>query len=97
MTKTLKRAAACNVNNVNVVFAVVVSQHTGCLCDAVIALLKVPLSFQRYFFQKLQSTSIKVQSLITLIRKAQRNYRCQTECKTLRIIESSQHYFLSVK
>lgn len=35
-------------------------QHTGCLCDAVIALLKVPLSFQRYFFQKLQSTSIKV-------------------------------------
>lgn len=35
-------------------------QHTGCLCDAVIALLKVPLSFQRYFFQKLQSTSIKL-------------------------------------
>ncbi|KAK3516832.1 hypothetical protein QTP70_023709 [Hemibagrus guttatus] len=34
--------------------------HTGCLCDAVIALLKVPLSFQRYFFQKLQSTSIKL-------------------------------------
>ncbi|CAG01530.1 unnamed protein product [Tetraodon nigroviridis] len=34
--------------------------HTGCLCDAVIALLKVPLSFQRYFFQKLQSTSIKI-------------------------------------
>ncbi|KAL4630563.1 integrator complex subunit 7 [Arapaima gigas] len=33
--------------------------HTGCLCDAVIALLKVPLSFERYFFQKLQSTSIK--------------------------------------
>ncbi|NWH64493.1 INT7 protein, partial [Geococcyx californianus] len=31
-----------------------------CLCDAVIALLKVPLSFQRYFFQKLQSTSIKL-------------------------------------
>uniref|UniRef100_A0A8C3G3R5 Integrator complex subunit 7 n=1 Tax=Cyclopterus lumpus TaxID=8103 RepID=A0A8C3G3R5_CYCLU len=34
--------------------------HTGCLCGAVIALLKVPLSFQRYFFQKLQSTSIKL-------------------------------------
>ncbi|KAJ3606218.1 hypothetical protein NHX12_025738 [Muraenolepis orangiensis] len=34
--------------------------HTGCLCDAVIALLKVPMSFQRYFFQKLQSTSIKL-------------------------------------
>ncbi|XP_017311439.1 integrator complex subunit 7 isoform X2 [Ictalurus punctatus] len=34
--------------------------HTGCLCDAVIALLKVPLSFQRHFFQKLQSTSIKL-------------------------------------
>ncbi|XP_048107303.1 LOW QUALITY PROTEIN: integrator complex subunit 7 [Alosa alosa] len=34
--------------------------HTACLCDAVIALLKVPLSFQRYFFQKLQSTSIKL-------------------------------------
>uniref|UniRef100_A0A673FS35 Integrator complex subunit 7 n=1 Tax=Sinocyclocheilus rhinocerous TaxID=307959 RepID=A0A673FS35_9TELE len=33
--------------------------HTGCLCGAVIAILKVPLSFQRYFFQKLQSTSIK--------------------------------------
>ncbi|KAI7800044.1 integrator complex subunit 7 [Triplophysa rosa] len=35
-------------------------QHTGCICGAVIALLKVPLSFQRYFFQKLQSTSIKL-------------------------------------
>ncbi|XP_037541479.1 integrator complex subunit 7 [Nematolebias whitei] len=34
--------------------------HTSCLCDAVIALLKVPLSFQRYFFQKLQTTSIKL-------------------------------------
>ncbi|TRY57955.1 hypothetical protein DNTS_009833 [Danionella cerebrum] len=34
--------------------------HTNCLCDAVIAILKVPLSFQRYFFQKLQSTSIKL-------------------------------------
>lgn len=45
---------------VNILFAVIVLQHTGCLCDAVIALLKVPLSFQRYFFQKLQSTSIKV-------------------------------------
>lgn len=38
-------------------------KHTGCLCDAVIAILKVPLSFQRYFFQKLQSTSIKVSDL----------------------------------
>ncbi|NXD02300.1 INT7 protein, partial [Certhia familiaris] len=36
------------------------STHTACLCNAVIALLKVPLSFQRYFFQKLQSTSIKL-------------------------------------
>uniref|UniRef100_A0A2K5XZJ5 Integrator complex subunit 7 n=1 Tax=Mandrillus leucophaeus TaxID=9568 RepID=A0A2K5XZJ5_MANLE len=35
-------------------------QHTACLCNAIIALLKVPLSFQRYFFQKLQSTSIKL-------------------------------------
>ncbi|KAI6071880.1 Integrator complex subunit 7 [Aix galericulata] len=34
--------------------------HTACLCSGVIALLKVPLSFQRYFFQKLQSTSIKL-------------------------------------
>ncbi|XP_069464627.1 integrator complex subunit 7 isoform X2 [Ambystoma mexicanum] len=34
--------------------------HTACLCNAVISLLKVPLSFQRYFFQKLQSTSIKL-------------------------------------
>ncbi|XP_055005598.1 integrator complex subunit 7 [Boleophthalmus pectinirostris] len=34
--------------------------HTGCLCDTVIALLKVPLSIERYFFQKLQSTSIKL-------------------------------------
>nr|XP_014347762.1 PREDICTED: integrator complex subunit 7 [Latimeria chalumnae] len=34
--------------------------HTACLCNAVIALLKVPFSFQRYFFQKLQSTSIKL-------------------------------------
>ncbi|XP_073484512.1 integrator complex subunit 7 [Aquarana catesbeiana] len=34
--------------------------HTTCLCNAVISLLKVPLSFQRYFFQKLQSTSIKL-------------------------------------
>lgn len=40
-------------------------QHTACLCDAVIALLKVPLSFQRYFFQKLQSTSIKVSTAQT--------------------------------
>ncbi|KAL2305989.1 hypothetical protein Nmel_003888 [Mimus melanotis] len=37
-----------------------VDMHTACLCNAVIALLKVPLSFQRYFFQKLQSTSIKL-------------------------------------
>ncbi|CAB1340469.1 unnamed protein product [Coregonus sp. 'balchen'] len=42
------------------VFNHVLEEHTGCLCDAVIALLKVPLSFQRYFFQKLQSTSIKL-------------------------------------
>lgn len=34
--------------------------HTACLCDTVIALLRVPLSFPRYFFQKLQSTSIKL-------------------------------------
>ncbi|NXP00078.1 INT7 protein, partial [Certhia brachydactyla] len=34
--------------------------NVSCLCNAVIALLKVPLSFQRYFFQKLQSTSIKL-------------------------------------
>uniref|UniRef100_A0A8C5MR27 Integrator complex subunit 7 n=1 Tax=Leptobrachium leishanense TaxID=445787 RepID=A0A8C5MR27_9ANUR len=34
--------------------------HTSCLCNAVISLLKVPLSFQRYFFQKLQTTSIKL-------------------------------------
>ncbi|KTG05972.1 hypothetical protein cypCar_00014171 [Cyprinus carpio] len=40
--------------------------HTGCLCDAVIAILKVPLSFQRYFFQKLQSTSIKNNQQLTL-------------------------------
>uniref|UniRef100_H3AI56 Integrator complex subunit 7 n=1 Tax=Latimeria chalumnae TaxID=7897 RepID=H3AI56_LATCH len=38
-------------------------KHTACLCNAVIALLKVPFSFQRYFFQKLQSTSIKVIAL----------------------------------
>lgn len=50
-----------HISESNITF-VVVSQHTGCLCDAVIALLKVPLSFQRYFFQKLQSTSIKVKS-----------------------------------
>ncbi|XP_068089036.1 integrator complex subunit 7 [Hyperolius riggenbachi] len=34
--------------------------HTSCLCNAAISLLRVPLSFQRYFFQKLQSTSIKL-------------------------------------
>uniref|UniRef100_A0A2I3TGT6 Integrator complex subunit 7 n=1 Tax=Pan troglodytes TaxID=9598 RepID=A0A2I3TGT6_PANTR len=38
----------------------VLEDHTACLCNAIIALLKVPLSFQRYFFQKLQSTSIKL-------------------------------------
>ncbi|XP_022363961.1 integrator complex subunit 7 isoform X3 [Enhydra lutris kenyoni] len=38
----------------------VLEEHTACLCDAIISLLKVPLSFQRYFFQKLQSTSIKL-------------------------------------
>jgi len=48
----------------SIIVVVVVMQHTGCLCGAVIALLKVPLSFQRYFFQKLQSTSIKVQQHI---------------------------------
>ncbi|XP_010640868.1 integrator complex subunit 7 isoform X1 [Fukomys damarensis] len=40
--------------------AAVLLEHTACLCNAIIALLKVPLSFQRYFFQKLQSTSIKL-------------------------------------
>ncbi|KAI3364196.1 hypothetical protein L3Q82_011015 [Scortum barcoo] len=48
--------------------------HTGCLCDAVIALLKVPLSFQRYFFQKLQSTSIKLCHQLNL-HTVQRNSR----------------------
>ncbi|KAF4018687.1 hypothetical protein G4228_010386 [Cervus hanglu yarkandensis] len=38
----------------------VLEEHTACLCNAIISLLKVPLSFQRYFFQKLQSTSIKL-------------------------------------
>ncbi|KAF0881009.1 INT7 protein, partial [Crocuta crocuta] len=37
-----------------------VSYMATCLCNAIISLLKVPLSFQRYFFQKLQSTSIKL-------------------------------------
>lgn len=55
------------VNHLNVLFSVVL-QHTGCLCDTVIALLKVPLSFQRYFFQKLQSTSIKVTFAFTLMK-----------------------------
>lgn len=41
-------------------FTPVSYMHTACLCDGIIALLKVPLSFQRYFFQKLQSTSIKL-------------------------------------
>ncbi|XP_055966779.1 integrator complex subunit 7 isoform X2 [Sorex fumeus] len=42
------------------VYSRVLEEHTACLCDGIIALLKVPLSFQRYFFQKLQSTSIKL-------------------------------------
>ncbi|XP_065487189.1 integrator complex subunit 7 isoform X2 [Caloenas nicobarica] len=48
------------VESLNRKYAPVSYLHTACLCDAVIALLKVPLSFQRYFFQKLQSTSIKL-------------------------------------
>ncbi|XP_054851793.1 integrator complex subunit 7 isoform X2 [Eublepharis macularius] len=47
------------VESLNRKYAPVSYMHTACLCSAVIALLKVPLSFQRYFFQKLQSTSIK--------------------------------------
>uniref|UniRef100_A0A8C9FBY6 Integrator complex subunit 7 n=1 Tax=Pavo cristatus TaxID=9049 RepID=A0A8C9FBY6_PAVCR len=48
------------VESLNRKYAPVSYLHTACLCSAVIALLKVPLSFQRYFFQKLQSTSIKL-------------------------------------
>lgn len=48
------------VESLNRKYAPVSYMHTACLCNAIIALLKVPLSFQRYFFQKLQSTSIKV-------------------------------------
>ncbi|XP_074844722.1 integrator complex subunit 7 isoform X2 [Carettochelys insculpta] len=48
------------VDSLNRKYAPVSYLHTACLCNAVIALLKVPLSFQRYFFQKLQSTSIKL-------------------------------------
>nr|XP_021481835.1 integrator complex subunit 7 isoform X3 [Meriones unguiculatus] len=48
------------VGSLNRKYAPVSYMHTACLCNAIIALLKVPLSFQRYFFQKLQSTSIKL-------------------------------------
>lgn len=48
------------VEALNRKYAPVSHMHTACLCNAIIALLKVPLSFQRYFFQKLQSTSIKL-------------------------------------
>ncbi|XP_016835193.2 integrator complex subunit 7 isoform X1 [Cricetulus griseus] len=48
------------VESLNRKYAPVSYMHTACLCNAIIALLKVPLSFQRYFFQKLQSTSIKL-------------------------------------
>lgn len=48
------------VEALNRKYAPVSYMHTACLCNAIIALLKVPLSFQRYFFQKLQSTSIKL-------------------------------------
>uniref|UniRef100_A0A8D2IN07 Integrator complex subunit 7 n=1 Tax=Varanus komodoensis TaxID=61221 RepID=A0A8D2IN07_VARKO len=40
------------VESLNRKYAPVSYMHTACLCSAVIALLKVPLSFQRYFFQK---------------------------------------------
>ncbi|KAJ7341105.1 hypothetical protein JRQ81_004842 [Phrynocephalus forsythii] len=39
------------VESLNRKYAPVSYMHTACLCSAVIALLKVPLSFQRYFFQ----------------------------------------------
>ncbi|XP_023565968.1 integrator complex subunit 7 isoform X2 [Octodon degus] len=48
------------VESLNRKYSPVSYMHTACLCNAIIALLKVPLSFQRYFFQKLQSTSIKL-------------------------------------
>lgn len=57
---------ACEYINLILLHVWLCLKHTGCICGAVIALLKVPLSFQRYFFQKLQSTSIKVSHLITL-------------------------------
>uniref|UniRef100_S4RCB0 Integrator complex subunit 7 n=1 Tax=Petromyzon marinus TaxID=7757 RepID=S4RCB0_PETMA len=38
-------------------------QHTACLSRAATSILKVPLSFPRLFFQRLQSTSIKVQQM----------------------------------
>ncbi|KAG9344644.1 hypothetical protein JZ751_010329 [Albula glossodonta] len=54
------RATSCSEKGVQGGAGVVFGIDGSCLCDAVIALLKVPLSFQRYFFQKLQSTSIKL-------------------------------------
>ncbi|XP_062969752.1 integrator complex subunit 7 isoform X2 [Cynocephalus volans] len=48
------------VESLNRKYTPVSYMHTACLCNAIIDLLKVPLSFQRYFFQKLQSTSIKL-------------------------------------
>ncbi|XP_011220565.1 integrator complex subunit 7 isoform X2 [Ursus americanus] len=48
------------VDSLNRKYTPVSYMHTACLCNAIISLLKVPLSFQRYFFQKLQSTSIKL-------------------------------------
>uniref|UniRef100_A0A8C0T7C7 Integrator complex subunit 7 n=1 Tax=Canis lupus familiaris TaxID=9615 RepID=A0A8C0T7C7_CANLF len=48
------------VESLNRKYTPVSYMHTACLCNAIISLLKVPLSFQRYFFQKLQSTSIKL-------------------------------------
>lgn len=56
----IKQQLVSDIFNILNLLFFIVFQHTSCLCDAVIALLKVPLSFQRYFFQKLQSTSIKV-------------------------------------
>ncbi|MBZ3879397.1 Integrator complex subunit 7 [Sciurus carolinensis] len=48
------------VESLNRKYTPVSYMASTCLCNAIIALLKVPLSFQRYFFQKLQSTSIKL-------------------------------------
>ncbi|CAB1342697.1 unnamed protein product [Coregonus sp. 'balchen'] len=53
---------------------------TRCLCDAVISLLNVTQSFQRYFFQKLQSTSIKP---IPVQNNQQRGGRERIEWKTM--------------